>query len=87
MRIEKREFFLSKKGVLRIPKGRRIKPEKIVTLLTKIDVLTFNGMTLTQACKDFEIYEKVIFDDARYMVACKLIKPRGSKRSSKRACP
>jgi len=32
-------------------KGLRLKPEKIVTLLRQIDVLTTNGKTLAQACK------------------------------------
>jgi hypothetical protein len=32
-------------------KGRRLKPEQIVTLLHQIDVLTMNGKTLAQACK------------------------------------
>ncbi len=34
-----------------MPKGRRLKPEQIVTLLCPIDVLTVNGKTLAQACK------------------------------------
>ena len=32
-------------------KGQRLKPEKIVTLLSQIDVLTTNGKTLAQAYK------------------------------------
>ena len=33
-------------------KGQRLKPEQIVTLLRQIDVLTTNGKTLAQACKE-----------------------------------
>ena len=33
-------------------KGQRLKPEQIVTLLRQIDVLTTNGETLAQACKE-----------------------------------
>jgi putative transposase len=33
-------------------KGQRLKPEQIVTLLHQIDVLTTNGKTLAQACKE-----------------------------------
>jgi hypothetical protein len=33
-------------------KGQRLKPEQIVTLLRQIDVLTTNGITLAQACKE-----------------------------------
>ena len=33
-------------------KGQRLKPEQIVTLLRQIDVLTANGKTLAQACKE-----------------------------------
>ena len=33
-------------------KGQRLKPEQIVTLLPQIDVLTTNGKTLAQACKE-----------------------------------
>ena len=35
-----------------MPKGQRLKPEQIVTLLRQIDVLTVNGKTLAQACKE-----------------------------------
>ena len=34
-----------------MPKGQRLKPEQIVTLLRQIDVLNVNGKTLAQACK------------------------------------
>ena len=33
-------------------KGQRLKPEQIVTLLRQIDVLTTNGKTPAQACKE-----------------------------------
>lgn len=33
-------------------KGKRLQPERIVTLLRQIDVLTSNGKTLAQACKE-----------------------------------
>jgi hypothetical protein len=42
---------LPPKGVLNMAKGQRLKPEKIVTLLSQIDVLTTNGKTLAQAYK------------------------------------
>jgi putative transposase len=33
-------------------KGKRPQPEQIITLLRQIDVLTTNGRTLSQACKE-----------------------------------
>ncbi len=33
-------------------KSQRFKPEQIVTLLRQIDILTANGKTLTQACRE-----------------------------------
>jgi hypothetical protein len=39
-------------------KGRRLKPEQIVTLLRHIDVLTTNGKTLAQACKELRTVEQ-----------------------------
>jgi len=33
-------------------KDQRLKPEQIVTLLHRIDVLTTGGKTLVQACKE-----------------------------------
>jgi len=38
-------------------KGQRRKPEQIVTLLHQIDVLTTNGKTLSQACKEVGMVE------------------------------
>jgi putative transposase len=35
-----------------MPKGQRLIPEQIVTLLLQIDVLSVNGKTLSQACKE-----------------------------------
>ena len=35
-----------------MPKGQRIKPEQIVMLLRQVEVLTANGKTLAQACKE-----------------------------------
>ncbi|QWD32838.1 hypothetical protein G6678_05060 [Polynucleobacter paneuropaeus] len=35
-------------------KGQRLKPEQILTLLRQIDVLTTNGKTLAQACKEVD---------------------------------
>jgi len=46
------------KGVLNMAKGQRLKPEKIVTLLRQIDVLTSNGKTLAQACKEVGTVEQ-----------------------------
>ena len=39
-------------------KGQRLKPEQIVTLLRQIDVLTTNGKTLSQACKEVGTVEQ-----------------------------
>lgn len=39
-------------------KGQRLKPEQIVTLLRQIDVLTSNGKTLVQACKEIGTVEQ-----------------------------
>ena len=39
-------------------KGQRLKPEQIVTLLRQIDVLTSNGKTLAQACKEVGTVEQ-----------------------------
>ncbi|MBU3632014.1 IS3 family transposase [Polynucleobacter sp. AP-Feld-500C-C5] len=39
-------------------KGQRLKPEQIVTLLRQIDVLTTNGKTLAQACKEVGTVEQ-----------------------------
>ena len=41
-----------------MPKGQRLKPEQIVTLLRQIDVLTVNGKTLSQACKEVGTVEQ-----------------------------
>ena len=41
-----------------MPKGQRLKPEQIVTLLRQIDVLTVNGKTLAQACKEVGTVEQ-----------------------------
>jgi transposase-like protein len=41
-----------------MPKGHRIKPEQIVMLLRQIDVLTANGKTLAQSCKDAGVGEQ-----------------------------
>ena len=46
------------KGVLNMAKGQRLKPEQIVTLLRQIDVLTSNGKTLAQACKEVGTVEQ-----------------------------
>jgi hypothetical protein len=46
------------KGVLNMAKGQRLKPEQIVTLLRQIDVLTTNGKTLAQACKEVGTVEQ-----------------------------
>ena len=37
-------------------KGRRLKPEQIVTLLLQIDDLTTNGKPLTQTLKIYNIF-------------------------------
>jgi hypothetical protein len=57
--LQKRGFFdnLSLKE-LKMPKGHRIKPEQIVMLLRQIDVLTANGKTLAQSCKDAGVGEQ-----------------------------
>ena len=39
-------------------KGQRLKPEQFVTLLRQIDVLTSNGKTLAQACKEVGTVEQ-----------------------------
>ena len=39
-------------------KGQRLKSEKIVTLLRQIDVLTTNGKTTAQACKEVGAVEQ-----------------------------
>ena len=49
---------LSLKGALHMAKGQRLKPEQIVTLLRQIDVLTTNGKTLAQACKEVGTVEQ-----------------------------
>lgn len=41
-----------------MPKGHRIKPEQIVMLLRQIDVLTANGKTLAQSCKEAGVGEQ-----------------------------
>jgi putative transposase len=41
-----------------MPKGRRLKPEQIVTHLQHIDVLTVNGKSITQACKEVGTVEQ-----------------------------
>ena len=69
-------------------KGQRLKPEKIVTLLRQIDVLTSNGKTLAQACKEVGTVEQSYYrwrkifggmqvDQAkRYAVSVVLTSPR-----------
>ena len=44
--------------MLNIAKSQRLKPEQTVTLLRKIDVLTTNGKTLAQACKEVGTVEQ-----------------------------
>jgi putative transposase len=39
-------------------KGQGLKPERIVTLLRQIDVITSNGKTLAQACKEIGTVEQ-----------------------------
>ena len=57
--LEERIFDnLHLKGVLNMAKGQRLKPEQIVTLLRQIDVLTTNGKTLAQACKELGTVEQ-----------------------------
>ena len=41
-----------------MPKGQRIKPEQIVMLLRQVEVLTANGKTLAQACKEVGVGEQ-----------------------------
>ena len=41
-----------------MPKGQRIKPEQIVMLLRQVEVLTANGKTLVQACKEIGVGEQ-----------------------------
>ena len=41
-----------------MPKGQRIKPEQIVMLLRQVEVLTANGKTLAQACKEIGVGEQ-----------------------------
>ena len=57
--LEERIFDnLHPKGVLIMAKGQRLKPEQIVALLRQIDVLTTNGKTLAQACKEVGTVEQ-----------------------------
>ena len=58
--LQKRGFLIIfyLKGVLNMAKGQRLKPEQIVTLLRQIDVLTTNGKTLAQACKEVGTVEQ-----------------------------
>ena len=44
-----------------MPKGHRIKPEQIVMLLRQIDVLTANGKTLAQSCKEAGVGEQYYY--------------------------
>ncbi len=44
--------------MLHMAKGQRLKPEQIVTLLHQIDVLTTNGKTLAQSCKEVGTVEQ-----------------------------
>lgn len=39
-------------------RGKRLQPEQIITLLRQIDVLTANGKTLAQACKEVGTVEQ-----------------------------
>jgi hypothetical protein len=39
-------------------KGLRLKPEQIVTSFRQIDILTTNGKTLAQACKELGTVEQ-----------------------------
>ena len=41
-----------------MPKGQCIKPEQIVMLLCQVEVLTANGKTLAQACKEIVVGEQ-----------------------------
>ena len=41
-----------------MPKGQRLIPKQIVTLLLQIDVLSVNGKTLAQACKEVGTVEQ-----------------------------
>jgi hypothetical protein len=49
-------FYL--KEILNMAKGQRLKPEQIVTLLRQIDVLTTNGKTPAQTCKEVGTVEQ-----------------------------
>jgi hypothetical protein len=51
-------------------KGQRLKPEQIVTLLRQIDVLTSNGKTLAQACKEVAQWGNAAIVGARSTAAC-----------------
>lgn len=39
-------------------KGQHLKPEQLITLLRQIDVLTTNGKTLAQDCKEMVTVEQ-----------------------------
>ena len=62
-----------------MPKSQRIKPKQIVMLLRQVEVLTTNGKTLAQACKEIGIGEQNYYRWRKCMVVWKSIKPRNTK--------
>ena len=80
-------------------KGQRLKPEQIVTLLRQIDVLTTNGKTLAQACKELgtveqsyycwrKIYGGMKVDQARKykVIWVALREPKERSSANRQAC-
>jgi len=57
-------------------KGQRLKPEQIVTLLRQIDVLTTNGKTLAQACKEVGTVEQSYYRWRKMVIPPFLTEPR-----------
>ena len=60
-------------------KGQRLKPEQIVTLLRQIDVLTSNGKTLAQACKEVGTLEQSYYRWRKIYGGMKVDQPKKYK--------
>jgi hypothetical protein len=68
-------------------KGQRLKSEQIVTLWRQIDVLTANGKTSAQACKEVGIVEQCYYRLRKICGGRRLTRLRSSKRLKKRKYP
>jgi putative transposase len=60
-------------------KGQRLKPDRIVTLLRQIDVLTSNGKTLAQACKEICTVEQSYYRWRKMYGGIKVDQPKKCK--------